>query len=145
MTRNLFFLTFQPIRKINALKTNPGILKEKNILDSKKNNSPLNPELFIRDHLAGYRTELANRRTMLAYIRTALALVAAALVFIKFWHHPLAVGLGWALLPVSAAILIQGFRTYRKINQVVRREEEKTGERETPFLERPHDAKEKER
>ena len=112
----------------------------KNILNPKKNNAPLNPELFIRDHLAGYRTELANRRTMLAYLRTTLSLVAAALVFIKFWHHPIVVGLGWALLPVSAAILIQGLLAYRKINQIVRREEEKTGETGGHFFERPHDA-----
>jgi putative membrane protein len=90
-------------------------------------------ELFIRDHLAGYRTELANRRTLLAYIRTVLSLVAAALVFIKFWQHPIVIGLGWALLPIAAIILIRGLLIYRRINRVVRREEKKTGETEGPF------------
>jgi len=91
--------------------------------------------MFIRDHLAGYRTELANRRTLLAYFRTTLALVAAALVFIKFWHHPLVVGLGWALLPLSAFILIRGLLIYRRVSRAIRQEEEKTGEAESPFLE----------
>ncbi|MCP4578133.1 MAG: DUF202 domain-containing protein [Deltaproteobacteria bacterium] len=95
-------------------------------------NSP-ESELFIRDHLAGYRTELANRRTLLAYIRTVLSLVAAALVFIKFWQHPIVIGLGWALLPIAAIILIRGLLIYRRINRVVRREEKKTGETEGPF------------
>jgi putative membrane protein len=91
------------------------------------------PELFIRDHLAGYRTELANRRTLLAYIRTTLSLVAAALVFIKFWQHPAVIWLGWALLPIAAVILIRGLLIYRKVNRVVQQEETKTGERENPF------------
>jgi inner membrane protein YidH len=90
-------------------------------------------DLFIRDHLAGYRTELANRRTLLAYIRTVLSLVAAALVFIKFWQHPIVIVLGWVLLPIAAVILIRGLLIYRRINRVVRREEKKTGETEGPF------------
>jgi putative membrane protein len=91
-------------------------------------------ELFIRDHLAGYRTELANRRTFLAYIRTTLALVAAALVFIKFWQHPAVIILGWALLPISGIILVRGFLIYRRINRVVRREEIKRGKRRTLLM-----------
>lgn len=98
-----------------------------------KTNHPPESELFIRDHLAGYRTELANRRTLLAYIRTVLSLVAAALVFIKFWDHPVVVGFGWTLLPIAAIILIRGLLTYRRINRVVRREEGKTGETDGPF------------
>ncbi len=112
-------------------------------MDPKKDNAPFNPELFIRDHLAGYRTELANRRTLLAYIRTVVALVAGALVFIRFWSHPLVVWLGWTLLPISALLLIQGFRSYRKINHIVRLEEEKTGETDGPFIE--HHTKENKR
>lgn len=100
-----------------------------------KTHKPPESALFIRDHLAGYRTELANRRTLLAYIRTVLSLVAAALVFIKFWQHPVVVGLGWILLPIAAAILLRGILTYRRINRVVRREEEKTGEQNSPFRE----------
>ena len=92
-------------------------------------------ELFIRDHLAGYRTELANRRTLLAYIRTTLSLVAAALVFIKFWQHPAVIWLGWTLLPIAAVILIRGLLIYRRVNRVVRHEETKTGETENPFSE----------
>jgi len=90
-------------------------------------------ELFIRDHLAGYRTELANRRTLLAYIRTTLSLVAAALVFIKFWQHPAVICLGWVLLPIAAAILFRGIFIYRRVNRVVRHEETKTGETESLF------------
>ncbi len=90
-------------------------------------------ELFIRDHLAGYRTELANRRTFLAYIRTTLSLVAAALVFIKFWRHPAVIILGWSLLPISGIILVRGFLIFRRINRVVRQEEIKTGEEKNPF------------
>jgi len=104
-------------------------------LATDKAHQPPESELFIRDHLAGYRTELANRRTLLAYIRTVLSLVAAALVFIKFWQHPVVVGLGWILLPIATAILIRGILTYRRINRVVRREEEKTGEPDGPFHE----------
>ncbi len=104
-------------------------------MEPDKSNGPPKSELFIRDHLAGYRTELANRRTLLAYIRTTLSLVAAALVFIKFWHHPIVVGLGWALLPLSAFILIRGLLIYRRVNRVVRLEESKTGETDGPFVE----------
>ena len=100
--------------------------------DHKTPHSP-DAELFIRDHLAGYRTELANRRTFLAYIRTTLSLVAAALVFIKFWRHPAVIYLGWVLLPISGIILTRGFLIYRKVNRVVRQEEIKTGEEENPF------------
>ncbi len=100
-----------------------------------KTHHPPESALFIRDHLAGYRTELANRRTFLAYIRTVLSLVAAALVFIKFWDHNVVIALGWSLLPIAAVILIRGLLIYRRINQVVRREEERTGETDGPFVE----------
>ena len=100
-----------------------------------KTHHPPESALFIRDHLAGYRTELANRRTLLAYIRTVLSLVAAALVFIKFWNHNIVIALGWVLLPIAAVILIRGLLIYRRINRVVRREEERTGETESPFVE----------
>ena len=102
-------------------------------LTTDKAHSPPQSELFIRDHLAGYRTELANRRTLLAYIRTVLSLVAAALVFIKFWQHPIVLVLGWLLLPIAAFILIRGLLTYRKIDRVVRQEEKNTGEPDGPF------------
>ncbi len=104
-------------------------------MTSEKITQPPESELFIRDHLAGYRTELANRRTLLAYFRTTLSLVAAALVFIKFWHHPLVVGLGWALLPISAIILIRGLLIYKRVRRALRREEAKTGEAKNPFVE----------
>ena len=94
-------------------------------------------ELFIRDHLAGYRTELANRRTLLAYIRTTLSLLAAALVFIKFWDHEVVIVLGWALIPVSAIVLVRGLLTYRRINRVVLIEEGRTGESNGPFGQAP--------
>ncbi|MBW2708571.1 MAG: DUF202 domain-containing protein [Deltaproteobacteria bacterium] len=100
-----------------------------------KPHHPPESALFIRDHLAGYRTELANRRTLLAYIRTVLSLVAAALVFIKFWDHNVVIALGWTLLPIAAIILIRGLLIYRRINRVVHREEKQTGEAESPFTE----------
>ena len=99
-----------------------------------KTHHPPESALFIRDHLAGYRTELANRRTLLAYIRTVLSLVAAALVFIKFWNHNVVIALGWTLLPIAAFILVRGLLIYRRISRVVRREEERTGETESPFI-----------
>ena len=110
-------------------------------MEANKTDHPTQSELFIRDHLAGYRTELANRRTVLAYIRTTLSLVAAALAFIKFWHHPIVVGLGWLLLPISALILIQGLLTYKRISRVVHREEKKTGESDGPFNHPPNEKK----
>ena len=97
-------------------------------MESPKTEKSLEPELFIRDHLAGHRTELANRRTFLAYIRTCLSILAAGLVFIKFWEHPSVVALGFLLLPISGLILIQGIRTYAKVQKVIRSEEAKTGE-----------------
>ena len=103
-------------------------------MEADKPNAPPQSALFIRDHLAGHRTELANRRTLLAYIRTTLSLVAAALVFIKFWQHPAVIWLGWALLPISAFILIRGLLIYRRVNRFVRLEEEKTGETDGPFV-----------
>ena len=104
-------------------------------METEKTNQPPQPGQFIRDHLAGYRTELANRRTLLAYIRTVLSLVAAALVFIKFWNHNIVIALGWTLLPIAAFLLIRGLLIYRRINRVVRLEEERTGETENPFIE----------
>lgn len=101
-------------------------------MENPKTEKFLNPELFIRDHLAGHRTELANRRTLLAYIRTCLSMLAAGLVFIKFWQHPIVVTLGWVLLPISGLILIQGIRTYAKVRKVIRSEEAKTGETREP-------------
>ncbi len=107
-------------------------------METDKTHPPPESELFIRDHLAGFRTELANRRTLLAYIRTVLSLVAAALVFIKFWEHPIVIALGWALLPLAAFFLVRGLLIYRRVNRFVHREEEKTGESDGPFAHPPN-------
>ena len=81
--------------------------------------------LFVRDHLAEYRTALANKRTFLSHIRTALAVFAAGLALIKFFGHPIVVTFGVLLLPAGILILIHGVITYRNMNKVTRAEEEK--------------------
>jgi len=90
----------------------------------------LKKEVYVRDHLAGYRTGLALRRTFLSYLRTALASFGGGLAMIKFSGHPLVTLLGWALLPAGIVILAQGIITYIKVNRVVQAEEEKTDEAE---------------
>lgn len=91
---------------------------------------PLKREVFVRDHLAGYRTDLALRRTFLSYLRTALACFGGGLAMIKFSGHPLVTLLGWVLLPAGVVILAQGIITYVKVNRAVQVEEEKTEEAE---------------
>ena len=91
-------------------------------------------EVFVRDHLAGFRTDLANRRTFLSYIRTALAFFAGGLALIKFSGHPLITVMGWLFLPVGIIILIQGVITYVKVNRTVQAEKKKTDEAERVMI-----------
>ena len=90
----------------------------------------LKREVFVRDHLAGYRTGLALRRTFLSYLRTALAFFGGGLAMIKFSGHPLVAWIGWFFLPAGIIILVQGIVTYIKVNQSVQAEERKTDEAE---------------
>lgn len=90
----------------------------------------LKREVYVRDHLAGYRTGLALRRTFLSYLRTSLAFFGGGLAMIKFSGHPLVTLLGWFLLPAGVVILAQGIITYAKVNRAVQAEEEKTAEAE---------------
>ena len=98
----------------------------------KKNdvNPTLKREVFVRDHLAEYRTSLALRRTFLSYLRTALAFFGGGLALIKFSGHPLVTFLGWFLLPAGVVILVQGVITYIKVNRGVQAEKRKTDEAE---------------
>jgi len=90
----------------------------------------LKREVFVRDHLAGYRTGLALRRTFLSYLRTALAFFGGGLAMIKFSGHPLVTLLGWVLLPAGIVILVQGVIIYIRVNRAVQAEKEKTVEAE---------------
>jgi len=75
----------------------------------KKNVEPfLKREVFVRDHLAEYRTGLALRRTFLSYLRTALAFFGGGLAMIKFSGHPLVTLLGWILLLPVLSFLFRG-------------------------------------
>ena len=101
----------------------------------KKNVEPsLKREVFVRDHLAEYRTGLALRRTFLSYLRTALAFFGGGLAVIKFSGYPLVTLLGWILLPAGVVILVQGVITYIKVNQGVQAEKRKTEEAEQPNM-----------
>ncbi|MGM0426648.1 MAG: YidH family protein [Thermodesulfobacteriota bacterium] len=79
-------------------------------------------DVFVRDHLARYRTDLANERTFLSYFRTALACFISGLAFIKFFGHPLVAGVGWILLPTGIMTMVLGIRSYRRTNRAMRKE-----------------------
>lgn len=79
--------------------------------------------LFLRDHLAAYRTILANERTFLAYIRTALTLFVAGVSFIKFFDSPVIEVLGWTLIPVGVFVFVRGVVSYRRMNRKIQQEE----------------------
>jgi len=99
-------------------------------MQKKEVDPSLKREVYVRDHLAEYRTGLALRRTFLSYLRTALAFFGGGLAMIKFSGHPLVTLLGWFLLPAGIVILVQGVITYIKVNRAVQAEKEKTDEAE---------------
>jgi putative membrane protein len=70
--------------------------------------------LGLTDRLAVTRTDLANERTLLAYIRTALALAAGGLGLVQFFSSPIAVALGWILMPVGVVVLFIGAERFRR-------------------------------
>ena len=90
----------------------------------------LKREVYVRDHLAEYRTGLALRRTFLSYLRTALAFFGGGLSMITFSGHPLVTWIGWSLLPAGIVILVQGIIVYIRVNRAVQAEKEKTDEAE---------------
>ena len=87
-------------------------------------------EAFVRDHMAGYRTDLANRRTFLSYLRTALAFFVGGLALIKFWGHPILTVIGWIFLFAGIIIFFEGVYTYLKVKRAVQAEKEKTNKAE---------------
>ena len=79
-------------------------------------------ELITRDYLAAERTHLANERTLLAYLRTALFLAVSGVTLLKFFDDSQAyVVLGWALLPVSLAVLGVGLVRFGQVRRGLRR------------------------
>ena len=85
---------------------------------------------FVRDHLAGYRTDLASKRTFLSYLRTALAFFVGGLALIKFWGHPILTLVGWIFLFVGIIIFFQGVYNYTKVNRAILAEKEKADKAE---------------
>jgi putative membrane protein len=76
-----------------------------------------NEELILRDLLAMDRTALANERTLLSYIRSALALAAAGAGLIHFLDAVLTEILGWALIPLAAALAVVGVQRYLQMRK----------------------------
>jgi len=80
--------------------------------------------LYLRDHLAAYRTVLANERTFLAYVRTALTFLVVGVTFVKFFGNVLIEAVGWVLIPLGILTFIKGVLSYRKASRLIRVEEE---------------------
>ena len=87
-------------------------------------------EAYVRDHLAGYRTDLAIRRTFLSYLRTALTFFGGGWAMLKFSGHPIITLVGWILIPAGIIILVKGFIVNVKMNRDVQSEKHKTEEAE---------------
>jgi putative membrane protein len=74
----------------------------------------------LRDELAASRTHLAAERTFLAYVRTSIMLGVSGVTLIKL----LKVGtelvvLGYALLPLSAAVAVVGIARYLRTRKAI--------------------------
>lgn len=87
-------------------------------------------EAFVRDHLAGYRTDLASKRTFLSYLRTALSFFVGGLALIKFWSHPILSVVGWIFLFAGIVIFFQGLYNYTKMNRAILAEKGKADKAE---------------
>lgn len=87
-------------------------------------NERRNMDTFL---LAVHRTELANRRTLMAYVRTAIALTAGALALIKLIDDVWLQNLGWALLPISAMVLLIGFVDFNRVKKSINDEKHDGG------------------
>ena len=68
--------------------------------------------LILRDLLAIDRTVLSNQRSFLACIRTSLSVFVAGVSFIKFIGYTWTTVIGWAFMPLSAALLLIGVSRY---------------------------------
>ena len=85
-------------------------------------------KLILRDYLAAERTSLANERTFLAYVRTAIGFAAAGATLLHFLESLATDVVGWALVAVSALVLIVGGWRYFRVRRYL--------ERVTPTLRR---------
>jgi putative membrane protein len=76
--------------------------------------------LSLTDRLAVMRTALANERTLLAYVRTALALGAAGAGLVSLFTTRSLRTLGWALIPIGAAVLVAGVARFANARRALR-------------------------
>jgi len=73
-------------------------------------------EVTDRDYLAKDRTVLANDRTSLAFLRTSLMFFATGVTFIKFFADDIVtLGLGWAFVVLTPALLAFGVFRHRQV------------------------------
>lgn len=84
------------------------------------------PDVPLRDHLAGQRTDLArtrtalaNERTLLSYVRTSLAFLAGGLALLQLVDAAWATVAGLAALPVSAVVLAVGVVRFRAVRRQI--------------------------
>ncbi|MGQ9687888.1 MAG: DUF202 domain-containing protein [Desulfobaccales bacterium] len=80
-------------------------------------------EPLVRDVMAIERTVMANERTFLSFWRTALTMFIAGLTFIQFFAGTVMQVIGWVFIPTGVVVFVQGFRTYRRMNRVIRQAE----------------------
>lgn len=74
----------------------------------------------LRDELAASRTYLATERTFLAYVRTAIMLGVSGVTLVKLLHsQPELVVLGYALMPLAAAVAIVGLVRFIRTRRFV--------------------------
>ena len=71
-----------------------------------------NPKSDSRNLLAIGRTILANERTLLAFLRTALCFFLGGIAMIKYWEHPVIVGLGFLFIVLAPLLLVWGLFRY---------------------------------
>ncbi len=77
-------------------------------------------KLILRDYLAIERTHLANERTLLAYLRTGLIILVSAFTIIKVFPDSVDMRvLGYALMPIAIASVVQGVRRYRHVRRSI--------------------------
>jgi len=74
----------------------------------------------LRDELAASRTYLATERTFLAYVRTAIMLGVSGVSLVKLLRsQPELVILGYALMPLAAAVAIVGLVRFIRTRRFV--------------------------
>lgn len=70
------------------------------------------PKGDSRNLLAIGRTILANERTLLSFLRTALCFFMGGIAMIKYWNHPVIVGLGFVFIVLAPLLLVWGLFRY---------------------------------